>query len=235
MNILILDDDLFWLNLIYDKLSHYALSTNHDYYFYKCSNKKEVELIIESKEINVIISDLETNDKSNNIDFIKKISNKYNSIIIFVTNYENYALQSFGLNVYKYILKKDFESQAKDIIEFIENNLFKTADIQLNTYSGIIPLNYNDIYYIECFGHELYLHVNTTKYKLKNHTIRNLQSILPNNFILISRDTIVNINNISIIDNNEITLKNKNKLYISRRRRKDVYNKYCKNLEIEIK
>lgn len=235
MNILILDDDSFWLDTIYERLSYYALMTNHDYHFYKCSNIEDVKHIFKDVEISVIISDIETEDKNNNIHFIKKLSKKHNTIIIFVTNYDEYALQSFGLNVYKYILKSDFENQAKEIIDFIEEYFFKSSEIVLDTHSGKISLQYRDIFYIECFGHNLYLYTVKTKFQLKKMTIKHLHNILPDVFVLISRNIIVNVINIQVIDNDEILLKNNKRLYISRRRKREVYEKYCKNLEIKIK
>ncbi len=137
--------------------------------------------------------------------------------VIFSTAYDQYALQAFEVNAIDYLLKpydrQRFNRAVQRALERIQSKDTAPEQIQslLNSFQTpqrtverlwikergcLIPVQVNDIDWIEAMDDYICLHVGKTTH-LVNQTMRELESRLdPRLFMRIHRSTIVNLDRI---------------------------------------
>ena len=95
------------------------------------------------------------------IDLAKKIREiQSNAVIIFVTNYIEYAPEGYELQAFRYVLKKDIERKlALYLNQAIEKNQVVRQSMQVNISGEVITLELADILYFESQGHTVIIHV----------------------------------------------------------------------------
>lgn len=133
------------------------------------------------------------------------------SHIIFVTAYDQYAIQAVKHAAFDYLLKPINEEELKDTItrfkaakpkigidDKIDNLLVVINDNfrkkRFNTRSGFIMLNFSDIFYIDADGNysKIYL-INGTR-EIVTQSLGQMEEELPQtNFFRINRSIIINI------------------------------------------
>lgn len=140
--------------------------------------------------------------------------------IVFITAYSQYAAQSYALNAYQYIMKEDMEIRLPHVL----NNLLKQIRKNKNKYRLIgTPTSkeivyYRNIIYICKNKGTKYVYYVTTNgiYKERiaiNQVMNELES---DEFIMVERGYIININHITNMEKNIIYLDNGDKLVSSR-------------------
>ncbi|HEY4543249.1 MAG TPA: LytTR family DNA-binding domain-containing protein [Tissierellaceae bacterium] len=131
--------------------------------------------------------------------------------IIFITAYDEYAIDAFKVNAIDYILKpveeekilnsinSKFENKDnKNLLKFIKE---KSVNDKISIYHNnkIIPIYYKDILYITVEDKETYIYTNSCKYAT-NHTLNNIMEILDEKMFFRSHKSfIVNIEKIEYI------------------------------------
>lgn len=115
MNSLIIDDDLYVVNEMMNILQSYDELGIHRI----MDSEKEALGVIEKEDIDVVI--LETKTKSfKGLELAKKIQNiKPRINIIFVTNYEEYALEAHKLYVSAFLMKSEVKENLHMALEHL--------------------------------------------------------------------------------------------------------------------
>lgn len=104
MNILLVDDDRFIIQALYQKINWESLGVNE---VFSAFNMVQAQKIIEEKTINLLICDIEM-PQGNGLQLLSWIrSENYNIQAIFLTNYAdfNYAQKAIELQSFEYYLK----------------------------------------------------------------------------------------------------------------------------------
>ncbi len=85
------------------------------------------------------------------------------AVLVFVTAYENYALEAFGVRAFHYLLKpltrENFDIVLDEALSFIQSAPVKTEKaLTVKTKKEVVHLNFSDIVYFEKMGHKVKIH-----------------------------------------------------------------------------
>ncbi len=162
--------------------------------------------------------------------------------LVFITDYENEALNTFQYDVIGFLPKALIDSRLPDLIERM-NQVIEEDDPQVQLFrvekntNGVmdirIPLN--DIMYFESINRKVYLTTQRGTFILYRSQFSEIvERYLSLGFVDIHRTCIVNMKYIFSVDNNEIRLDNGTRLPISRRKKQKIFDQFSKDICGEI-
>lgn len=132
----------------------------------------------------------------NGLDFAKTIKNFPQIMIVFVSAYDEYALDAFSVNAIDYITKPISPSRFEETVQKLEKYmeiLFPRMDkIPVRNKDGFEFIEVGDICYIEAIGKNLVVHTKESVWNLHRTTLTTLQKNLPESFIRTHKSYIVN-------------------------------------------
>ena len=132
----------------------------------------------------------------NGLDFAKTINFLPHIMIVFVSAYDEYALDAFSVNAIDYITKPISPSRFEKTVQKLEKyvNIFspKIDKIPIKNKDGFEFIEVKDICYIESVGKNVVMHTKGATWKLHHTTLATLQKKLPENFIRTHKSYIVN-------------------------------------------
>lgn len=139
-------------------------------------------------------------------------------LIIFITSYLKYAVDSFSLSIFRYIPKQELTSRLNQTLEDAFNLIKLEQDEAyiIQTKTTFKRLLLKDILYIQKSGKNLIFVTLNGQIKLRKSLKEIYTELNHNEFIYIDKGCIVNIIHIMQIKNGEIILRNKESLSISR-------------------
>ncbi|MBP2056938.1 DNA-binding LytR/AlgR family response regulator [Lactobacillus colini] len=146
-----------------------------------------------------------------------------NVLIVFVTNYVQYAIEGYQVNASDFLLKPvsyfNFSEHFKRINQNFQS---KQESIMFNTLQGLKKVYLDSLYYVESEKHYLHLHLITDKEEQLDmlDTTKKMEEILtPHNFFRCNNGYIVNLKHISEVNGNIVKV-GPYDLQISRPRKK---------------
>ena len=183
-----------------------------------CNNGINALQSIQKMKPDVIFLDIEM-PKFSGIEIVKSLPENQRPIIVFVTAYNNYAVEAFDFFAIDYLLKPYSEKRFQKTIIRIEEKYSKTSSniqSELNTYldflhsnnekhekkSNKIPITLGnkiyflpseDIQYIIASGNYIDIFTGKSKHTLRETLSKFEQKIINQNFIRIHKSYIVNI------------------------------------------
>lgn len=184
-------------------------------------NGIEATSIITNQQVDVVFTDINMPDMSG-MDFIASLTSQ--PLVVFITAYSDYAVESYKLSAVDYLLKPygftDFQRAANKVLEQYKLRTERgsvspeTSAISSVGDSIFVKVDYRyvrvklfDIRYIKGYGE--YLQIFTTGSSAPLLTLSSFNSIkekLPSNFIQVHRSYIVNMNAIESISKNRIVM-----------------------------
>lgn len=179
--------------------------------------------------LHLLILDIELPNMSG-IELAKKVSQRTDNIVIFfLTSFDGYMKNAFGLNVHRYILKSECKNiLPKELIEIVRLFTEKTTK-NFKTPNGHIHLVLDTILYIESIERNPYINlIDGEKIKLSSSTLRSiLHELDDDRFLHINNHTIINMKYIRKFSNKIISLEHLTKEFeISRRKSKEIFRLY---------
>ncbi|MGG2066125.1 MULTISPECIES: LytR/AlgR family response regulator transcription factor [unclassified Bacillus (in: firmicutes)] len=173
---------------------------------------------LEDKMFDLILLDIEMPDITG-IDIAKIIRKKNkNSLIIFITSHLEFAIDSYELNIFRYIPKSRMEEKLplalKDAIKIINLQNKNCYTIQTKTRFQKIPLN--SILYIYKDGKNSVFVTEDDSIKVRKPLAAVFSEINCKEFFYIDKGVIVNLLHIIKIKDNMAVLKNNEILSVSR-------------------
>lgn len=147
--------------------------------------------------------------EANGFELVKNLrANKISCDIIFVTAYNQYAIQAIKYAAFDYLMKpvdreelalavqrfklrtpgKDLEHKFETLLEHLDHK----KKIKFNTRTGYVLINPDDITYCEADGNYSIIHFINGSTEVSTMNIGKLENQLPLNFIRISRYYIIN-------------------------------------------
>jgi len=184
------------------------------------------KVVFDNKEpFDIIILDIDMPEITG-FDIAKRLREEYPDVIImFYTAYDQYVFKSFEFQPFRYIRKIKIEVELPSAIkEAIKRITSQTAKyIVLNYKDGEIKVSASDIMYFEAFKRNVILHLisgeRITVYISVNELLDKIQL---SKFIMIHRSCVVNSEFVQRISNDLLLMKNGEKLFVSRRKIKEV-------------
>ncbi len=174
----------------------------------------------------VVFSDIQMKGMDG-IEFGTILRERYPRIyLIFLTSYSEYAVDSYTIDAYQYILKQQMEERIPQVLDsLIERIKRERKQYRLVTaVNDMHKLYYKDIIYIKKIKSSKYVEYVTVNgnYRERISLEQILQEMKDYSFILIERGYIVNIRYIIRMKGNIIYLKNNEEVIVSRARFKEV-------------
>lgn len=168
----------------------------------------------------VLFSDIEL-DGMNGMEMGKIISEKLpKMLLIFVTSYPQFAADSYLIEAYQYILKRDMEYRIpeimKQIIEKINREKAKYIFVGTETHKNRIPCS--SIIYLNKALKYVEYHTSNGVYRERITLSKAIEKLKGKEFVLIEKGIVINMNCITKMEGNDIYLEGKNRVTVSRAR-----------------
>lgn len=179
-------------------------------------NPMDVLSTLETESVDLIFSDINM-PKMDGLSFYKMLERK--PFFIFITAYNQYALESYELGIVDYIMKPfHFErfvkaaTRAKQLIHDDRNkksvSMLKEKIIRIKDSGKILLFDKDDIYYFEALKDYVKIY-HGDKATVVMTTMKDLEVNLPETiFCRIQKSFIVNVTKISTIEFHKLKLKN---------------------------
>ena len=235
MNIAICDDDKAFLEVLQADLISLQKDTDK-FYIMSYGSGEELLSDYHAGNFDVVILDIEMN-KLNGMDTaigIRKIDKKV--IIVFLTNYDSFAVKGYEAGAFRYILKDQpiqvYKQQLDDAIKYAYN---LRMNMVLNSRKEMRKISVSDILYIEVLKHTICIHLTDGEDISFTGKLRDIERQLEGlDFAKIDRGRVINTDKIKSISDIQITLEGINKtevLYASRKYIKDIRLKFMESFK----
>lgn len=160
VRIVICDDDPHFLSSLRSDIRKILNANKIDavIHIYDCAENIPEQIYLDT---DIFFLDIDFTGKTyTGIDIAKKIrKNRQDSIIVFVTNYVEYAPEGYEVQAFRYVLKSDLSHKLeKYLLQTIAKFQSEQETIQINIAGEIITVALADILYIESQGHLAILH-----------------------------------------------------------------------------
>lgn len=194
------------------------------------------ELLSDQTECDVILLDISLNqnyDTSmlNGMDVAKKIREKSDAIIIFVTALKEYVFEGYDVGAFHYLLKPVDEQKFMEVMDKAISQIQRekiTEPLIIKIDGNYIKIPVNNIVYAENDARKIVLHTKNMKEKTYSfyEKMQVLESKLGDNFFRSHRGYLVNLQEIDRYDNTNIELKNGEKVFLSKQKYNDFVTAY---------
>ena len=181
----------------------------------------EAEMIPQKtmQECDIIFLDIDFNDKKyTGIDVARKIREaRKSAIIIFLTNYIEYAPEGYEVQAFRYALKSEIDKKLPQYLQAAMNRLFAEKEpFQINVSGEPVTLYLEDILYIEARGHNAMIFTQKTgknldlkkEYKVYSSLSKLEQQLSERGFLRIQKSYIINMRRLKLYRCNEALLDN---------------------------
>lgn len=215
LNILICDDDIGMIDTMRSIAESVLNEAGKRAKFYTYTDAASIsEQIIAGCDIALLDIDYDGADY-NGMDIARRIRSLRNdTVIIFVTNFIEYAPEGYEVQAFRYILKRDLDADLKSVFLLALKQLNQeTLPIQIN--GEIIKVPLDDILYLEVQQHNVTVVTRklTSEQKLKEYTfyaaLSDLEERLkPLGFLRIHKSYLVNMKHLKKFQCREATLDN---------------------------
>jgi two-component system, LytTR family, response regulator len=211
---LIIDDE----SLARDRVKRFLRDEPDIQVIGECSDGKEAIAAIKSEKPDLVFLDIQMPEK-NGFEVIKSLSPEQAPTVIFVTAYDQYALQAFDVHALDYLLKPFTRERMhraiararehmehKSLGNLDERLLSLIADLKsekkylerlvVKSIGRVFFLKVDEIDWIEAAGNYVKLHVGRDGHLIRE-TMNGIETKLdPDKFLRIHRSTVVNIDRI---------------------------------------
>lgn len=157
------------------------------------------------------------NKRYSGLDIARKLRQfRSDSIVIFITNYIEYAPEGYEVQAFRYVLKSEVENKLESYLKQAFQKLNDSREsIKIQIDGEVIDLQIRDIYYIEAQLHtvNLYLQKSEAGATVKKYSfyasMSNLEEQLtPRGFLRIHKSFLVNMQHIRRYQCQEVELDN---------------------------
>jgi DNA-binding LytR/AlgR family response regulator len=217
LNCIAVDDETLALDLIEDNIQKVPFLN----LVKRCKNPFEAIEILQKEDIDLIFLDIQMPGITG-VQFLQSLTNS--PMVIFVTAYQQYALEGFNLNVIDYLLKPiDFERFLKAVNKASElhnlkqksivNESFtesKTNTIFVNADYSLVKIKTDEITFVEGLKDYVKIHLNSSNKPIVTRmTMKSVEEKLPSTeFFRVHKSFIVSLDKIESIRNLKIKIGN---------------------------
>lgn len=214
INCIAVDDEPLALQLLQDNIGKVPFLN----LVAACSDAFEAIRVLQEKTIDLIFIDIQMPGLSG-LQFISSLENK--PLVIFITAYKQYALESYDLAVVDYLVKPvSLErfikacNRAKEMHELKSlkqqsKNIYSKDFTFVNVDYSQVKLIFSDIIWIEGLRDYLKIHLkSTSKPLIVRASLKSIEPELPSNkFIRIHKSFIISLESITSIRKNSVFIK----------------------------
>lgn len=161
--------------------------------------------------------------------------NHPDSIIIYLTNFDDYRAQAFGVHAFDYLKKPVDPAQIERVMKDVKA-LSKRQEVSLSFKSkdGILQIKPTDIYYFEFYDRYILLHAANHTYQLAQNLHTIVEMMKPYHFSMPHKSFCINLGHIRLLKGYEITMINGDIIPLSQKRsvdfRKELNDYLCQTM-----
>jgi DNA-binding LytR/AlgR family response regulator len=212
MRCIAVDDESLALDLLEDNIRKIPFLT----LVKRCKNAFEAHEAVMKENIDLIFLDIQMPGISG-VQFLQSVTNP--PLVIFITAYEQFALEGFNLDVVDYLLKPvSFDrflkaaNKAHELFTF-KNTLPAGASTEylfVNSEYNLVKVNVRDIVYIEGLKDYIKIYIsNATRPIITRMSLKSIEEKLPGDkFFRVHKSFIVSIDKIVSIRKGKISINN---------------------------
>lgn len=195
------------------------------------------ELLKSQTKYDLVLLDISLNGDSdadgiNGMEAAKKIREKSDTLIIFITALKEYVFEGYDVGAFHYLLKPIDEQKFAEVMDKAVKQIEKTKQeepliIKVDGNYVKIPVEY--IIYAENEARKIVLHTKEKNYSFYEK-MEVLEDKLGNAFFRSHRGFLVNLQEIARYDSNNIELKNGEKIFLAKQKYNDFVTAYMNYL-----
>lgn len=231
MKIAVCDDSLQYRQIIINNLKCHSLIPDLSYTEFSCSE----DLLCSynnGERFDIIFLDVEMGEIDGVEAGIRIREYDSKAIIIFISNYPQYAIPAYDCEAFYFIVKPIEPTKfIKVISKAIERYKLFNQYYIIKNKGQVKKIAINDIYYVEIYRKHLIFHTITGKYETIGKISEALTNLSPYGFCQIHQGYLVNMSKIKDFDEFDIILDNNEKVMISVRKKAEVLRTYANYLE----
>lgn len=162
----------------------------------------------EGKSYDLLLSDILTTGL-NGIDAAKQLRAFGKKMdIVFISTTADYALDGYSVKALRYLKKPvDIQELRTAILESYANYL-NNGFLVVNTAEKVYRVKYQDIYYLESSGRELFVHLRRDSLVMKMKLSDVEKILIGPMFVKCHRSYIINMSHVMSIERYQVTLQN---------------------------
>lgn len=150
--------------------------------------------------------------------------------IVFLTSSEHFALESYDVKAFSYILKGASKEKLFAVLLDAIDEITVSAEnyTLLKTKTGLVKICFQNIEYIEVIGKTIYIHLTNGQIHQLYGTLTQIESVIDGNpkFIRPHRSYIVNMDYIQKLRSNEIVMVSNQRIPVSKSSYAEVKERY---------
>ena len=209
----------------------------------QCYLATEALTLMKMQEVDLLFLDINM-PKIKGLDFLRTLSQK--PIVIITSAYQEYALESFELEVCDYLLKpfrfdrflkatnRAYElfqlknSPQAPISSLSETPIDEPNQLFIKSDKRLIQVSISDIFYLESYGNYVKIWLEK-EFHLTPRTLSSFMELLPlNDFFRIHKSFIINRKHIDYVEGNMVKMKNGKTVSIGKNQRQ-TFKKYLES------
>lgn len=228
LRILICDDDPDFLMMIYEKAKAFFDKLNADAVFDTFEQSADIsEEQLRNCDIALLDVDLEGQGLSG-IDLARRLrSMNSKAVILFITNFIEYAPEGYEVQAFRYILKRDLNVVlGRYLLEAMEQLSESGNVLQLQSSGQIQDIPFDRILYLEVQGHCVSVFTDGDTYTVNASLNSFEQKLESNGFLRVHKSYLVNMRRIRKFQCRELTLDNGAVLRVSEKSYAEQKRKY---------
>lgn len=231
MKIAVCDDSSQYRQIIINNLKEITLMPN-----FSCAEFSSSEDLLYSynngEKYDIIFLDVEMGEIDGVEAGIRIREYDSKAIIIFISNYPQYAIPAYDCEAFYFIVKPIVPTKFKKVInKAMEKYKLLHQYYIIKNKGQVKKIAINDIYYIEIYRKHLIFHTGIGKYETIGKISEALTNLSSYGFCQIHQGYLVNMSKIKDFDGFDIILDNNEKVMVSVRKRAEVLKTYAKFLE----
>lgn len=150
-------------------------------------------------------------------------------LLIFISSSKEYALQSFEVRAFDYLLKPLSEERFQKTMDLCQNELAKHIRyIEVKESRTLVKIPLNEIIYTDYYNH--YIQIHTAARLIRSYQQFDVFSPLllcyPQ-FLCCYRNCIVNMDHVDSVDKHDFVMENGERVPITRGNRNSIYQQYA--------
>lgn len=225
IKIVILDDEKSARNRLRNVINTSLMEMDVDYQILEFSNSLDLYKQ-DMNTIDILFLDIEMNGE-NGVDISKQMkAQNLSPIVVFVTSYDQYIRNAFGLNVHAYVMKDEIDKVIPRTLRSILADMDKKSYIVVNSEIGAETIKFNQILYFTIEDRKIHIQTLGDKLRIYGTTLKGLSTELNASFLFPNSKYIVNGMHIKSIENGTIILENDECIFISRGKVKRFHEAY---------
>ena len=173
-------------------------------------------------EYDVIFLDINLGTKVDGMDIAEQLRNLHiSSPIIFVTSFENHAIDGYDVGAYGFVVKKNLDEKLPKVLTKLWKDNFYRPTILIQGKEDTKIINLNHIISVQSQKRSTIIKTDTEELT-DIRPIGKFIELLSDDFVEVHKAVFVNISKIKRINNDTVTMCDESTVPLSRRNRKSV-------------